>query len=140
MKTAHLVAALLLAAGALQSQAMETTTTSSGLVYHSVKDGDGPRFALHAYTTDKVLLFGANGRFYTLAGSNLPSGRGMGEPVQFHAPSPPDPDMLPLIEGVETSSDLRSSRKLTSSEKPCSTTARTAAVIMPLPQKGSPSQ
>ncbi len=30
------------------------------------KDGDGPRFIFHAETTDKLLVFGANGRFYTV--------------------------------------------------------------------------
>jgi topoisomerase-4 subunit A len=30
------------------------------------KDGDGPRFAFHAETTDKILLVAENGRFYTL--------------------------------------------------------------------------
>jgi topoisomerase IV subunit A len=47
------------------------------------KDGDGPRFAFHAETTDRVLLFGSNGRFYTLKASDLPGGRGMGEPVRL---------------------------------------------------------
>ena len=30
------------------------------------KDGDGPAFAFHAQTTDKILIATANGRFYTL--------------------------------------------------------------------------
>ena len=42
------------------------------------KDGDEARFAFHAETTDKILLIGSNGRFYTLLGANLPGGRGMG--------------------------------------------------------------
>ena len=29
------------------------------------KDGDGPRFIFHAETTDRLLVFGSNGRFYT---------------------------------------------------------------------------
>jgi topoisomerase-4 subunit A len=33
------------------------------------KDGDDPRFVFHAETTDKLLLVGANGRFYTLPAS-----------------------------------------------------------------------
>lgn len=45
------------------------------------KEGDGPRFAFHAQTTDKLLLAAANGRFYTLAADKLPGGRGLGEPV-----------------------------------------------------------
>ena len=47
------------------------------------KDGDGPRFAFHAETTDKLLVFGSNGRFYTLQAANLPGGRGMGEPLRL---------------------------------------------------------
>jgi len=47
------------------------------------KDGDGPRFFIHAMTTDKLLLFASNGRMYTLACSTLPGGRGMGEPVRL---------------------------------------------------------
>ncbi|NTS64265.1 DNA topoisomerase IV subunit A [Sphingomonas sp. HHU CXW] len=46
------------------------------------KEGDGPAFAFHAQTTDKLLLAAANGRFYTLAADKLPGGRGFGEPVR----------------------------------------------------------
>jgi topoisomerase-4 subunit A len=46
------------------------------------KEGDGPAFAFHAQTTDKLLLTAANGRFYTLAADKLPGGRGFGEPVR----------------------------------------------------------
>ena len=47
------------------------------------KEGDGPRFAFHAQTTDKLLLAAENGRFYTLAADKLPGGRGFGEPVRL---------------------------------------------------------
>ncbi len=47
------------------------------------KDGDGPRFAFHAETTDKILLVAENGRFFTLLGAALPGGRGMGEPERL---------------------------------------------------------
>ena len=46
------------------------------------KEGDGPAFAFHAQTTDKLLLAADNGRFYTLAADKLPGGRGFGEPVR----------------------------------------------------------
>ena len=46
------------------------------------KEGDGPAFAFHAQTTDKLLLAAANGRFFTLAADKLPGGRGFGEPVR----------------------------------------------------------
>jgi topoisomerase-4 subunit A len=47
------------------------------------KEGDGPFLAFHAQTTDKLLLAGDNGRFYTLAADKLPGGRGFGEPVRL---------------------------------------------------------
>jgi topoisomerase-4 subunit A len=46
------------------------------------KEGDGPAFAVHAQTTDKLLLAAENGRFYTLPADKLPGGRGFGEPVR----------------------------------------------------------
>jgi len=47
------------------------------------KEGDGPRFAIHAESTDKVLVFGTNGRFYTLGCDKLPGARGHGEPIRL---------------------------------------------------------
>ncbi len=47
------------------------------------KEGDGPAFAFHAQTTDKILLAGSDGRFFTLGADKLPGGRGFGEPVRL---------------------------------------------------------
>ncbi|MFM2098602.1 MAG: topoisomerase subunit [Pseudomonadota bacterium] len=47
------------------------------------KEGDGPAFAFHAQTTDKLLLAVDDGRFFTLASDKLPGGRGFGEPVRL---------------------------------------------------------
>ncbi len=60
------------------------------------KDGDSARFAFHAETTDKILLIGANGRFYTLIGVNLPGGRGMGEPVRLMVDLPNESEIVDL--------------------------------------------
>ncbi|QSB43535.1 DNA topoisomerase IV subunit A [Tsuneonella flava] len=46
------------------------------------KEGDGPAFALHAQTTDKLLIAGDDGRFFTLGADKLPGARGFGEPVR----------------------------------------------------------
>ncbi|MFM5923523.1 MAG: DNA topoisomerase IV subunit A [Novosphingobium sp.] len=46
------------------------------------KEGDGPAFALHAQTTDKLLVACDNGRFYTLGADKLPGARGFGEPIR----------------------------------------------------------
>ena len=61
------------------------------------KDGDGPRFLFHAETTDRLLLFGSNGRFYTLSASNLPGGRGMGEPVRLMVDLPNEAEIVALF-------------------------------------------
>jgi topoisomerase-4 subunit A len=47
------------------------------------KEGDRARFFIPAETTDKLLVFGTNGRFYTLGADKLPGGRGHGEPVRL---------------------------------------------------------
>jgi topoisomerase-4 subunit A len=61
------------------------------------KDGDEGRFVLHAETTDRILLVGTNGRFYTLLGANLPGGRGMGEPVRLMVDLPNEADIVELL-------------------------------------------
>jgi topoisomerase IV subunit A len=47
------------------------------------KEGDGLKFALKAETTDKILVFASDGRFFTLGGDKLPRGRGHGEPLRL---------------------------------------------------------
>jgi topoisomerase-4 subunit A len=46
------------------------------------KEGDGPQYAFHAYTTDKLLMATSTGRIYTLSSDKLPGGRGFGDPVR----------------------------------------------------------
>ncbi|MFT7596920.1 MAG: topoisomerase-4 subunit A [Paracoccaceae bacterium] len=61
------------------------------------KDGDAPRFVFHAETTDRLLIFGNNGRFYTLSAANLPGGRGMGEPVRLIVDLPNEVEIVDLF-------------------------------------------
>ncbi len=61
------------------------------------KDGDGPRFIFHAETTDRLLVFGTNGRFYTLGAANLPGGRGMGEPLRLMVDLPNEAEIVDLF-------------------------------------------
>ncbi len=61
------------------------------------KDGDGPRHIFHAETTDRLLVFGSNGRFYTLSAANLPGGRGMGEPVRLMVDLPNEAEIVALF-------------------------------------------
>jgi len=58
------------------------------------KDGDEGRFVFHAQTTDKLIVFGSNGRFYTLLADNLPGGRGMGEPLRLMVDLPNDIEIV----------------------------------------------
>ena len=61
------------------------------------KDGDGPRFIFHAETTDRLLVFASNGRFYTLSAANLPGGRGMGEPLRLMVDLPNEADIIDIL-------------------------------------------
>ncbi|NBR89738.1 MAG: DNA topoisomerase IV subunit A [Rhodobacteraceae bacterium] len=61
------------------------------------KDGDGPAFAFHAETTDKLLIFASTGRFYTVQAANLPGGRGMGEPLRLMVDLPNEAQILDIF-------------------------------------------
>src|SRR3546814_4180995 len=61
------------------------------------KEGDGPAFAFHAQTTDKILLAVESGRFYTLGADKLPGGRGFGEPVRSMIDIEGDRDIVGLL-------------------------------------------
>ncbi|MCG8442446.1 MAG: DNA topoisomerase IV subunit A [Caulobacterales bacterium] len=47
------------------------------------KEGDAAAFVLPAETTDRIVLFATDGRFYTIGADKLPGGRGHGEPVRL---------------------------------------------------------
>jgi len=55
-------------------------TDLSGVTF---KTDDDLKFAFPTETTAKILVFGSNGRFYTIEASKLPGGRGHGEPVRL---------------------------------------------------------
>ncbi|AFX99616.1 DNA topoisomerase IV, A subunit [Candidatus Endolissoclinum faulkneri L2] len=61
------------------------------------KEGDGERFRFHAETTDKILLFATDGRFYTICGDKLPSGRGHGEPIRLIIDLANDDDIVAIF-------------------------------------------
>ncbi|MEN8840436.1 MAG: DNA topoisomerase IV subunit A [Octadecabacter sp.] len=61
------------------------------------KDGDEGRFIFHAQTTDRLLVFGSNGRFYTVGASTLPGGRGMGEPLRLMVDLPNEAEIVALF-------------------------------------------
>jgi topoisomerase-4 subunit A len=61
------------------------------------KEGDGPRFAVPAETTDRLIVFGSNGRFYTLGVDRLPSGRGQGEPLRLMIDLANEPEIVAMF-------------------------------------------
>ncbi|SDF14789.1 DNA topoisomerase IV subunit A [Thalassobaculum litoreum] len=61
------------------------------------KEGDGERFRVHAETTDKILVFATDGRFYTIGGDKLPSGRGHGEPIRLMIDLANDEDIVTIF-------------------------------------------
>jgi topoisomerase-4 subunit A len=61
------------------------------------KEGDKLRFLLAAETTDRLLAFGTNGRFYTLAADKLPGGRGDGAAIRLLVDLPNDADLVALF-------------------------------------------
>ena len=61
------------------------------------KEGDRQRLVLHAETTDKLLLFASDGRFYTLTADRLPRGKGFGEPVRLMIDLANDADIVTVL-------------------------------------------
>jgi topoisomerase IV subunit A len=61
------------------------------------KDGDREKFRILAETTDKLVLFGTNGKFYTMGCDKLPGGRGNGEPVRLMVDLGNDQDVVNLF-------------------------------------------
>lgn len=47
------------------------------------KEGDSQKFALTAYTTDKLIIMSTNGRSYTISCDKIPRGKGFGEPLNL---------------------------------------------------------
>jgi topoisomerase-4 subunit A len=66
----------------------------SGLKF---KEGDKLKFWLHAETTDKILVFATNGRFYTIGADKLPGGRGHGEPIRLIVDIPNGHDVVRMM-------------------------------------------
>jgi topoisomerase-4 subunit A len=68
------------------------------------KEGDAPRFVVAAETTDRLIVFGSNGRFYAIGVDRLPGGRGHGEPLRLMIDLPNEHDiiaMFPYRPGME---------------------------------------
>jgi topoisomerase-4 subunit A len=61
------------------------------------KTGDSLMRAVRAQSTDKIVLFASNGKFYTLDAATLPGGRGHGEPVRLMIDIEEDSEIIELF-------------------------------------------
>ncbi len=61
------------------------------------KEGDRGKFEIKCETTDKLLVFGTNGKFYTLGVDKLPGGRGHGEPIRLMIDLGNDQDIVQVM-------------------------------------------
>ena len=61
------------------------------------REGDKRRFWLHAETTDKLMMFSSDGRFFTLDCAKLPGGRGLGEAIRSFIELPPESDIVAMF-------------------------------------------
>ncbi|MDE1940372.1 MAG: DNA topoisomerase IV subunit A, partial [Alphaproteobacteria bacterium] len=61
------------------------------------REGDRGRFWIHAETTDKLMMFSTDGRFFTLDCSKLPGGRGNGEAIRTFIDLPPETDLVAMF-------------------------------------------
>ncbi|MCE3232821.1 MAG: parC [Rickettsiaceae bacterium] len=52
----------------------------SGVKY---KEGDEEQFVLHGYTTDKLIIFTSEGKFFTIGCNNISGGKTHGEPLNL---------------------------------------------------------
>lgn len=58
------------------------------------KEGDEEGFVIKAKTTDKLLIFTSDGKFFTLNCDKIPKGKGHGEPLRLMIDFPNDEDVV----------------------------------------------
>jgi topoisomerase-4 subunit A len=61
------------------------------------REGDRERFWIHAETTDRLMMFSTDGRFFTLDCAKLPGGRGNGEAIRTFIDLPSDADLVAMF-------------------------------------------
>ncbi len=61
------------------------------------REGDRRKFWVHAETTDKLMMFSTDGRFFTLDCAKLPGGRGNGEAIRTFIDLPAEADLVAMF-------------------------------------------
>jgi len=75
-------------------RALKGHTETDGLKF---KEEDELQLALKAQTTDKILFFASNGRFYTIMGDKIAGGRGFGEPIRLSIDLPENESIVSAL-------------------------------------------
>ncbi len=65
------------------------------------KEGDKLKLMVPCFTTDRLTLFGTNGRAYTLKAADLPRGRGDGQPIRVLVELTNEDDVVALFVALE---------------------------------------
>jgi topoisomerase IV subunit A len=65
------------------------------------KEGDKLKLLVPCFTTDRLTLFGTNGRAYTLKAADLPRGRGDGQPIRVLVELRNEDDVVALFVALE---------------------------------------
>jgi topoisomerase-4 subunit A len=60
------------------------------------KEGDEERFQLFAQTTDKLLVYATDGRFFTIQCDKIPRGKGQGDPIRLFVELGNEDDIVDL--------------------------------------------
>ncbi|MCH2547907.1 MAG: DNA topoisomerase IV subunit A [Alphaproteobacteria bacterium] len=61
------------------------------------KEGDEEGFVIQAKTTDKLLVFSSEGKFFTIACDKIPKGKGHGEPLRLMIDLGNDEDVMEMF-------------------------------------------
>jgi topoisomerase IV subunit A len=107
-------------------------TDLSGVTF---KAGDSLHFAFPTESTAKALLFGSNGRFYTVDVSKLPGGRGFGEPIRLYADLEQETSIveaMPFVGGRKFLVASRGGNGFIVSEDECVATTRKGKTVLNL--------
>ena len=75
-------------------RALKGNTATNDLKF---KEGDSLAFSVNTYTTEHIMLFATNGRFYSILGNNITGGRGFGEPIRLSIDLPEDAEIVEMF-------------------------------------------
>jgi len=102
------------------------------------REGDQGRFWLTAETTDRLMMFATDGRFFTLDCAKLPGGRGQGEAIRSFIDLPPEADIVAMFvhkEGRKLLLAANSGHGFVSNEDDAVAMTRSGKKVMNVPEE-----